>query len=61
MRRFIKMYSLTLNIDGPDTPPENMINDTKGYIKKMGMGLEIPDIGGFNRIYSEEFLREVVL
>lgn len=55
------MYSLTLNIDGPDTPPENMINDTKGYIKKMGMGLEIPDIGGFNRIYSEEFLREVVL
>ncbi len=61
MRRFIKMYSLTLNIDGPDTLPENMINDTKGYMEKMGMGLEIPDVRGFNRIYSKGFLREVVL
>jgi len=61
MRRFIKMYSLTLNIDGPDTLPENMINDTKGYMEVMGMGLEIPDVRGFNRIYSKGFLREVVL
>ncbi|HRN86455.1 MAG TPA: hypothetical protein PK863_03960 [Candidatus Dojkabacteria bacterium] len=61
MRRYIKMYSLTLNIDGPDMDLSQMINDTKEYMETIGMGLQINGSEDLNKIYSQRFLREVVL
>ncbi len=41
VRRLIKEHAITLNIDAPDMPFSQRINDTKGYMHRMGLGYPI--------------------
>ena len=44
LRQVIKANAITLNIDAPEFAPQRRINDTKGYMQPMGMGLEISSL-----------------
>jgi hypothetical protein len=41
IRKIIKAYALTFNIDAPEMDPSRRINDTKAYAIPMGMGYPI--------------------
>ncbi|PIW36446.1 MAG: hypothetical protein COW24_05325 [Candidatus Kerfeldbacteria bacterium CG15_BIG_FIL_POST_REV_8_21_14_020_45_12] len=41
LRRVIKANAVTFNVDAPGMPFERQINDTKGYMQKMGIAFEI--------------------
>lgn len=41
LRRVIKAYAITLNIDAPHADTESRINDTKEYLSSLGMALRI--------------------
>jgi hypothetical protein len=52
MRRLIRAYSITLNVDDPTAPVGAWINDTKQYMTPMGLGFEI---NSWEALWSPEF------
>lgn len=44
MRRIIRANAITFNIDDPDAPQGNWINDTKGYMPIMGIGYQVRSV-----------------
>jgi hypothetical protein len=57
LRRVIKEYSLTLNIDAPHALASQRINDTKAYLPPMGMAYAIDTE---HQLYSPEFAKHLV-
>lgn len=48
-RRVTRAFTLTPNIDDPDSPKSQHINDTKSYMPALGLGVEVsPDKQGFD-------------
>lgn len=56
MRRIIKANALTFNVDAPDWPTGDYrrINDTKGYMSRMGMAFPIASEWD---LFSQEFVK----
>jgi hypothetical protein len=58
LRKVIREYAITLNIDSPQSPLGSAarINDTKAYLPVMGMAFHVDDV---TKIDSPEFLKFV--
>jgi len=54
MRRYIKRYAITPNIDNPDADDSQRINDTKEYMPGMGLAVQIDRPEGLTNLYSNE-------
>ncbi len=57
MRKIIKAYTLTLNIDAPEMEPARRINDTKWYMPGMGMAFPIYSEADLLRPEFGQYLR----
>lgn len=56
LRRFIREFALTYNIDNPSIT-ESRINDTKAYLAKIGMAYDVHDISDLDSEDFTEFLQ----